>query len=374
MTPLVAYLLLFVAVGAGFIFVHLMAGKMIRPDRPGAEKQTIYECGEPTIGSAWIQFDLRFYVVALLFVIFDVEVAFFFPWAEVFGKSNAIVAENNMPADFGSMKAYSARMLELTPQGSDTQLTALFHILASMSSQDFVRLQSIAAAVPKAKTDADELAAAQKSSRTALDSLAISPAKAGERLAHRAILALTDPQQWQDLRLKGPTFLFPEAVDANTDELLRVLTTMKSAEYQDFLALARSPGDLRELKQSSREVLHEMLRDSEGFTTPPRAHLALLAMNSDLQLEALRSSGVPLTPMHFDLNQSYAHSLSWLALGEIAVFFGVLLVGFAYLWKRGDLAWVRSLQAERQAATQLSVPFSESAPAEPALAEAAAHH
>src|SRR5207248_1763471 len=43
---------------------------------------------EPTIGSAWIQFDLRFYVVALLFVIFDVELAFFFPWAVVFGSAN----------------------------------------------------------------------------------------------------------------------------------------------------------------------------------------------------------------------------------------------------------------------------------------------
>ena len=90
MTPLAAYLLLFVAVGAGFIFVHLVAGKLIRPNKPHSEKATIYECGEPTIGSAWIQFDLRFYVVALLFVIFDVEVAFFFPWAEVFGKANAI--------------------------------------------------------------------------------------------------------------------------------------------------------------------------------------------------------------------------------------------------------------------------------------------
>src|SRR5437660_3334796 len=92
MTPLVAYLLLFVAVGIGFILIHLLLGKLIRPNRPGAEKKTIYECGEPTIGSAWIQFDLRFYVVALLFVIFDVEVAFFFPWAEVFGKANNLGA------------------------------------------------------------------------------------------------------------------------------------------------------------------------------------------------------------------------------------------------------------------------------------------
>src|SRR5215218_6543926 len=90
MPGLVGYLLLFLAVGVGFIFVHLLAGKMIRPNRPHSEKATIYECGEPTIGSAWVQFDLRFYVVALLFVIFDVEVAFFFPWAEVFGKANAV--------------------------------------------------------------------------------------------------------------------------------------------------------------------------------------------------------------------------------------------------------------------------------------------
>lgn len=90
MTELVGYLLLFVAIGAGFIFVHLLVGKFIRPAKMDAEKATIYECGESTIGSAWIQFDLRFYVVALLFVIFDVEVAFFFPWAVVFGQANAL--------------------------------------------------------------------------------------------------------------------------------------------------------------------------------------------------------------------------------------------------------------------------------------------
>jgi NADH-quinone oxidoreductase subunit A len=90
MVGLVGYLVLFLLIGIGFIFMHLLAGKFIRPNRPDPEKQTIYECGEPTIGSAWVQFDLRFYVVALLFVIFDVEVAFFFPWAAVFGQANAI--------------------------------------------------------------------------------------------------------------------------------------------------------------------------------------------------------------------------------------------------------------------------------------------
>src|SRR5712692_6491369 len=99
LTPLAAVVLLFLAVGVGFIFFHLLAGKFIRPNKPTPEKKTIYECGEPTIGSAWIQFDLRFYVVALLFVIFDVEVAFFFPWAEVFGKANAVAAMDRPKTD-----------------------------------------------------------------------------------------------------------------------------------------------------------------------------------------------------------------------------------------------------------------------------------
>jgi NADH-quinone oxidoreductase subunit A len=173
MTPLAAYVLLFVAVGIGFIFVHLMAGKFIRPSRPDASKGTIYECGEPTIGSAWIQFDLRFYVVALLFVIFDVEVAFFFPWAEVFGKANAVAA-----APDAASPEYRANIQPLLPLGA---------------------------------------------------------------------LQRDKPEE------------------------------------------------------------------------------------------------------HFAANKQRAREFAWLALLEILVFFSVLLVGFAYLWHRGDLAWVRSLAAERPA-------------------------
>jgi len=84
---IVAYLALFSAVGVVFLFANLFIGKFVRPANPHPEKLEIYECGEPTIGSSFVQFDLRFYVVALLFIIFDVEVAFFFPWATVFGKS-----------------------------------------------------------------------------------------------------------------------------------------------------------------------------------------------------------------------------------------------------------------------------------------------
>lgn len=90
MTELVTLMLVFVAVGIGFLLTNLLLGKLLRPARPEPEKGTVYECGEPPVGSSWVQFDLRFYVVALLFVIFDVEMAFFFPWATVFGGANRL--------------------------------------------------------------------------------------------------------------------------------------------------------------------------------------------------------------------------------------------------------------------------------------------
>jgi NADH-quinone oxidoreductase subunit A len=84
------YVALFVAVGAAFLAVNLIVGWLVRPRAPNTEKLEVYECGEPTIGSSFVQFDLRFYVVALLFIIFDVEVALFFPWATVFGKTTQL--------------------------------------------------------------------------------------------------------------------------------------------------------------------------------------------------------------------------------------------------------------------------------------------
>ena len=90
-TAIVGYLALFTAAGVSFLFINLVVGRLVRPSDPHQEKLEIYECGEPTIGSSFVQFDLRFYVVALLFIIFDVEVAFFFPWAVVFGKSTQLM-------------------------------------------------------------------------------------------------------------------------------------------------------------------------------------------------------------------------------------------------------------------------------------------
>jgi NADH-quinone oxidoreductase subunit A len=200
LTPLAAVVLLFLAVGVGFIFFHLLAGKFIRPNKPAAEKKTIYECGEPTIGSAWIQFDLRFYVVALLFVIFDVEVAFFFPWAEVFGRAQA-VASAEQPTDDAGWAEYRKKLVQLIP----------------------------------------------------------------------------------------PT---------------REQNTIRQQESH----LRPVPEDLPEAQR------------------PEWKHQQDLAVQD---------------------NRSAARALVWLSLAEIAVFFGVLLVGFAYLWKRGDLEWVRSTLAER---------------------------
>jgi NADH-quinone oxidoreductase subunit A len=236
MSPLAAYVLLFLAVGAGFVLVHLLLGKLIRPSRPDAEKGTVYECGEPTIGSAWVQFDLRYYVIALLFVIFDVEVAFFFPWAEVFGKANAIV-EVGPPTDAAAIHQLADRALPLT-------------------------------AVPPSKIPADPEAAAR------------SPSK--------------DVRAWGRLRSVTPDSL------ANYTRL-------------------QQPG------AKSREELHEIDE-----------------MNQKTQ------------SAKFIYDQ--ADKLRWLAFVEILIFFGVLLVGFAYLWRRGDLAWVRSLP-ERQAEAREAQPL-----------------
>jgi len=226
MTPVAAYLLLFVAVGAGFILVHLLAGKLIRPNKPYAAKGTIYECGEPTIGSAWIQFDLRFYVVALLFVIFDVEVAFFFPWAVVFGKANALAAVGQ-PTSAERYHESGERAWELVPPTSRSEHVTQYNFLMDMTQDKITRLNKL-----------EEKAAAQK----------------------------------------------------------------------------LPPEEAKELDQ---------LRESRRIF-----------------LEAQRQ----------------ARLLAWLALVEIAVFFGVLLVGYAYLWRRGDLAWVRSLAAERPSGEALPSP------------------
>ena len=84
---------IFVVFGAVFVLLNLSVGSFVRPKVPNPEKSAIYECGEPSIGSSWVQFDLRFYIVALVYLIFDVEVALFYPWAVVYGKAQELGAQ-----------------------------------------------------------------------------------------------------------------------------------------------------------------------------------------------------------------------------------------------------------------------------------------
>jgi NADH-quinone oxidoreductase subunit A len=75
---------IFLGFGLGFVLLNLLVGKLVRPALPNEEKRAVYECGEPTVGSSWVQFDLRFYIVALFYLVFDVEVALIYPWTVVF--------------------------------------------------------------------------------------------------------------------------------------------------------------------------------------------------------------------------------------------------------------------------------------------------
>ncbi len=75
--------LVFAAVGFLFVFANLIVASILRPKRKSEAGLETYECGEETIGDAWVQFDIRYYTVALVYVIFAVEIAFLFPWALV---------------------------------------------------------------------------------------------------------------------------------------------------------------------------------------------------------------------------------------------------------------------------------------------------
>jgi len=83
-------ILLFVIGGTLFVVSALLVSKLIRPNRPNAQKLTSYESGETPQGPAWIQFNLRFYVLALIFILFEVEIVFLFPWSVVFANKELI--------------------------------------------------------------------------------------------------------------------------------------------------------------------------------------------------------------------------------------------------------------------------------------------
>jgi NADH-quinone oxidoreductase subunit A len=73
--------LLFIIVGSLIGFALIAAGSVIGPRRPDAEKLSPYECGFEAFGDSRMKFDVRYYLVAILFILFDLEIAFLFPWA-----------------------------------------------------------------------------------------------------------------------------------------------------------------------------------------------------------------------------------------------------------------------------------------------------
>lgn len=138
MSDLAGHLLLFGFIAAVALWLPLLLGKLVRPKLPTPEKDSIYECGEPTIGSSYVQFDLRYYVVALVFIVFDVEVIFFFPWALIYGGSMQLADSRlSEPARAElSAKLLNTPAAELDPAnviGTETAyrlgLTGMFDVL-----------------------------------------------------------------------------------------------------------------------------------------------------------------------------------------------------------------------------------------------------
>ncbi len=240
-TAIVAYLALFAGAAAIFLFVNLVVGRFVRPALPNQEKLEIYECGEPTIGSSFVQFDLRFYVVALLFIIFDVEVAFFFPWATVFGKATRLAAAD----------------------GPTTQISA----------------------------DAD-----------------------------------------------------PGALPPGVATIYRELGVRQSQEptisYADVLTLALERGAGERAIDGRRAELDAQSKEagSSGLGS---------MLSLDEAVKAADELGATLTTADVARAaiQKSAKRLAASTIVDIGVFFAVLMVGFFYVWKRGDLDWVRSLQS-----------------------------
>src|SRR5208283_1341884 len=98
-TSIVAYVVLFGSVGLLFLLVSLFIGRLVRPKVPTPSKLDAYECGEPAVGTSFVQFDLRFYVVALVFIVFEVEVALFFPPAMIFGTATRWMNQQSLPQE-----------------------------------------------------------------------------------------------------------------------------------------------------------------------------------------------------------------------------------------------------------------------------------
>jgi|YNPNPStandDraft_1061719.scaffolds.fasta_scaffold150968_2 NADH-quinone oxidoreductase subunit A len=94
---LIQAVVIFGAAGFLMAFGILLVGRLFRPQRTNPDKASAYECGETPIGSGRVQFDLRFYAVALVFLVFDVELALFYPWAVLYGGAEGAADKATLP-------------------------------------------------------------------------------------------------------------------------------------------------------------------------------------------------------------------------------------------------------------------------------------
>jgi NADH-quinone oxidoreductase subunit A len=74
-------ILIMIALGAGFALISVLLSSVLGPSKPTAEKSAPYECGMPAVGDARERQSVKFYLVAMIFLLFDIEVAFLYPWA-----------------------------------------------------------------------------------------------------------------------------------------------------------------------------------------------------------------------------------------------------------------------------------------------------
>jgi len=99
-------ILLFLIAGIFFVVAGFITSWLIRPHRPNEEKNKVYECGEDPIGNAWGQFNNRFYIIALVFILFEVELVILFPWAVIFGRKELIIATQGLWGVFSLLEAF----------------------------------------------------------------------------------------------------------------------------------------------------------------------------------------------------------------------------------------------------------------------------
>ena len=178
MTNLVGHLLLFGTSICVLLALPMFVGRFLRPKLQTPEKDAIYECGEPAIGSSYIQFDLRFYVVALLFIVFDVEVAFFFPLAAIYGGASQL-ADTRLSDEV--RYELSARLLDqnpaamtpgsvITPEAAKSlMITGFFDLLV------FFAVLLVGFAYVWKRGDLDWIRALTQKSRQAADQTAKTP-------------------------------------------------------------------------------------------------------------------------------------------------------------------------------------------------------